>query len=92
MEQYGPQEQPEHRDLRQPDYTVLTDDELQIFGGLLTRVLHQPPDLPTTDVLGATYERVFIGEFRAYRRADQHMAIERIEVLGGSARPAGGDD
>ena len=54
---------------------------MKIFSALLGRALGLPPDLPTTNVLRITHDPVPIGEFRIFRGPDQHMIIERINLV-----------
>lgn len=80
LAQYGPQEEPEESKLR-VDYSGFSSDETKIFACLLDRALGLPAQPATVDVLRISRDPVPVGEFRIYRGPNQHMVIERINLI-----------
>lgn len=80
LAQYGPQEETEESKLR-VDYSGFSTDETKIFACLLDRALGMPAQPATVDVLRMTRDPVPVGEFRIFRGPDQHMLIERINLI-----------
>lgn len=57
------------------DYSVFSDTELQLFGGLLCRALGETPEL--NDMFATPVE----GLYRVNRREDGHMVVERADGI-----------
>jgi hypothetical protein len=69
---------------RGPDYSVFSDDELMLFGGLLVRALGEDPTEGYQSPFGEQYNRPLEGTYRVTRGRDRHIIVERI---GDAAEP-----
>lgn len=69
-----------------PDYSVFSDDELMLFGGLLVRALGEGPTKGYRSPLGVQYDRPLEGTYRVTRGSDGHIIVERIND---AAKPEG---
>jgi len=57
------------------DYSVFSDTELQLFGGLLCRALGEPPE--AADMFATPVE----GIYRVDRRGDGHVIVKRADGI-----------
>jgi hypothetical protein len=61
-----------------PDYSVFSDDELILFGGLLVRALGEGPTKDYQSPLSDEYNRPLEGIYRVMRGPDRHIIVERV--------------
>jgi hypothetical protein len=76
MERFGPQ-MPEEKQ-QKVAWGSFSDDELHLFGELLTRVSGEDPQENYVSPFGPKYDRKTEGYYCVTRRADGHIVVEKI--------------
>ncbi len=61
------------------DYSVFTNDEFRLFGGLLARALGWEPVQGYKSIIDKEYDRPSEGMYRVTRGPDGHIIIERAD-------------